>query len=281
MKADIILEADQVSYRYPDGTPALKKICIQIPKGKKTVLLGANGAGKSTLFLNFNGILKPREGVVRFDGNDIQYDKKGLLDLRKKVGIVFQDPDSQLFSASVYQEVSFGPLNFGIPEPRVREIVEETLLKLGIGSLRDKPTHMLSYGQKKLVTIAGIMAMEPEVLICDEPTAGLDPGNNKRIVELFDRINTEGTTVIFSTHDIDLAFSWADHIIVIKGGQVLVQGTPDKVFSEELYIRDSCLDRPWMVEVYEALEKKGVLPLDGSLPRTRDEMIERITQGMG
>ncbi|WP_418791898.1 energy-coupling factor ABC transporter ATP-binding protein [Phosphitispora sp. TUW77] len=274
--ADYILEAENLNYRYPDGTHALKNLCLKIPKGQKTAILGSNGAGKSTLFLHFNGILKPTAGTVRFNGKDVVYNKKQLLELRKNVGIVFQDPDSQLFSASVYQEISFGPLNIGLTEKTVRERVEQAMTATGINELKDKPTHMLSYGQKKRVTIADILAMEPLALICDEPTAWLDPKHAKQTVRLFNEISNNGTTVILSTHDVDLAYSWADYVFIMSDGRVIGEGTPDKVFSDDILIRKADLDRPWLVDVFEMLIKKGCLSVNTVLPRNKEELFDLI-----
>lgn len=270
--ADFILEAEHLNYSYPDGTRALQDLSVRIPKGKKTVVLGSNGAGKSTLFLHFNGILKPDSGTVRFAGKDVGYSRKPLLELRKNVGIVFQDPDSQLFSASVFQEISFGPLNLGLPDHAVRDRVEQAMDATGLKELRDKPTHMLSYGQKKRVTIADILAMEPQVLICDEPTAWLDPKHAAQTIRLFNQIVQNGTTVILSTHDVDLAYSWADHVIVVSEGKVIGEGTSAEVFLDDILIRKADLARPWLVEMYELLIKKGCLAQKTPLPRNKEEL---------
>lgn len=272
--AEYILEAENLNYSYPDGTQALKDLCLKIPKGQKTAILGSNGAGKSTLFLHFNGILKPKSGTVRFNGKDVSYDRKPLLELRKNVGIVFQDPDSQLFSASVYQEISFGPLNLGLAEKTVRDRVEQAMTATGINDLKDRPTHMLSYGQKKRVTIADILAMEPQVLICDEPTAWLDPKHAKQTIQLFNEISQNGTTVILSTHDVDLAYSWADYVFIMSAGRVIGEGTPDKVFSDDILIRKADLDRPWLVDVYDLFIKKGCLSKKTPLPRNKEELFK-------
>lgn len=270
--ADYILEANNLSYTYPDGTQALKELCLKIPRGQKTAILGSNGAGKSTLFLHLNGILKPKSGTVKFNGKDVAYGRKSLLELRKNVGIVFQDPDSQLFSASVYQEISFGPLNLGLAEKTVRGRVEQAMTATGINELKDKPTHMLSYGQKKRVTIADILAMEPQVLICDEPTAWLDPKHAKQTLQLFDEISQNGTTVILSTHDVDLAYSWADYVFIVSDGRVIGEGTPDKVFSDDNLIRIADLEKPWLVDVYDLLVKKGFLAVNTDLPRNKEDL---------
>lgn len=270
--ADYIIEAEDLNYFYPDGTQALQNMCLKIPRSRKIAILGSNGAGKSTLFLHLNGILKPKSGTVRYNGKAVSYDKKALLELRKNVGIVFQDPDSQLFSASVYQEISFGPLNIGLSEQTVRERVEQAMKATGITELKDKPTHMLSYGQKKRVTIAGILAMEPEVLVCDEPTAWLDPKHAKQAVQLFDEISQNGTTVILSTHDVDLAYSWADYVFVLSGGRVIGEGTPASVFRDDLLLHKADLDRPWLVDVYDVFAKKGCLSATTPLPRDKQEL---------
>lgn len=270
-----VLEACDVTYSYPDGTKALKGVNMRIPGGSRIALLGSNGAGKSTLFLHFNGILQPQSGTIKFKGNVIKYDRKTLLDLRKNVGIVFQDPDSQLFSASVYQEVSFGPLNLGWPEKVVRERVEKAMADTGIGHLGGKPTHMLSYGQKKRVTIADILAMEPEVLICDEPTAWLDPKHARQTMQLFDRISEHGTTVIMSTHDVELAFTWADYIYVMSDGAIIGEGDPIKVFGDEILIRKADLERPWLMDVFETLANKGWFRAR-TIPRSKKELLELI-----
>lgn len=272
--AEYILEAENVSFSYPDGTKSLNNLSLRIPRGQKTAILGSNGAGKSTLFFHFNGILKPLEGQIKFGGQPVSYDRKGLLQLRKNVGIVFQDPDSQLFSASVFQEISFGPLNLGLSEQVVRERVKQAMEDTGIEGIKDKPTHMLSYGQKKRVSIADILAMEPEVLICDEPTAWLDPKHSRQIVKLFEQISEAGTTVIMSTHDVDIAYAWADYIFVLSEGRVIGEGTPEKVFRDDLLIRKADLGKPWLVEVYDMLLKKGCLNDNIPFPANKEELFE-------
>jgi len=272
--ADYILETENLVYHYQDGTQALKGASIKIPRGKKTALLGSNGAGKSTLFLHFNGILRPQGGTVKYDGQEVRYDRKTLMELRKNVGIVFQDPDSQLFSASVYQEISFGPLNLGLPVETVRERVEQAMDVTGIKGLKDKPTHMLSYGQKKMVSIADILAMQPQVLICDEPTAWLDPEHAGQLVKLFDRINRDGTTIVLSTHDVDMAYSWADYIFVMSDGRIIGEGEPGEIFGNEILIRNACLEIPWLVEAGNLLIRKGCLPAKTPLPRSKEDFFK-------
>lgn len=266
-----ILAARDLEFSYPNGTKALKAVSLEIERGSKVAVLGPNGAGKSTLFLHFNGIYRPQRGKVLWEGKELRYDRTSLNGLRQKVGIVFQDPDTQLFSASVMQEISFGPLNLGLPPEEVRRRVEQAMAAADITDLAEKPTHFLSYGQKKRVCIAAVLAMEPEVIIFDEPTAYLDPLLAYQIIELLDEINRKGKTVVLSTHDVDLAYTWADRVFILKSGLLLAQGRPEEVFLDESIIREAGLTVPWIVEVYRELQKRG-WPLDLRPPRNKEAL---------
>ncbi|MGB9662555.1 MAG: energy-coupling factor ABC transporter ATP-binding protein [Moorellaceae bacterium] len=266
-----ILAARDLEFSYPNGTKALKAVSLEIERGSKVAVLGPNGAGKSTLFLHFNGIYRPQRGKVLWEGKELRYDRTSLAGLRQKVGIVFQDPDTQLFSASVMQEISFGPLNLGLPPEEVRRRVEQAMAAADITDLAEKPTHFLSYGQKKRVCIAAVLAMEPEVIIFDEPTAYLDPLLAYQIIELLDEINRKGKTVVLSTHDVDLAYTWADRVFILKSGLLLAQGRPEEVFLDESIIREAGLTVPWIVEVYRELQKRG-WPLDPRPPRNKEAL---------
>lgn len=276
--AEIILEAINLEYSYPDGTKALRKVNMAVHQGEKIAVLGSNGAGKSTLFLHFNGIFQPESGCIRFHGREISYKRAEIMDLRRKIGIVFQDPDSQLFSASVLQEVSFGPMNLGLSETEVRRCVEKALQDTEISDLIDRPTHMLSFGQKKRVSIADILAMEPEVIIFDEPTAWLDPRHAREFMQLLDELSKQGKTIIISTHDVDLAYSWADRMIVMKQGRVLTEGKPQDVFCHEEMIGMADLNLPWLVEIHGELIRLGLLSPGSFLPKTKEELFENLKQ---
>ncbi len=254
-----IFETCELEYEYPDGTKALKGINLAIEKGKKTAVLGPNGAGKSTLFLHFNGILKPKIGRVLFDGREIEYNRRHLMELRKNVGIIFQDPDTQIFAGTVFQEVSFGPLNLGLKDDEVKERVEKALITAGVYDLTQKPTHLLSYGQKKRVCIAGVLAMEPEVIIFDEPTAYLDPKHCRILLETLDVLHQSGKQIILSTHDVNLAYGWADNILIIKDGKLLKSGTPEEIFANDEVLKQADLQKPMLLEVYEVLFEKGLI----------------------
>lgn len=271
--AELILEAIGVEFIYPDGTRAIKGLSLVVERGKKVAVLGPNGAGKSTLFLHFNGILRPGRGKIRFAGRDVSYSHAALMELRKNVGIVFQDPDTQLFSASVLQEVSFGPLNLGLSREEALRRVERALEDTGIRELRNKPTHLLSFGEKKLVAIAGILAMEPSVFIFDEPTAWLDPRHSARTMELLNRISRSGKTVVMSTHDPDLALAWADYVYVLKDGAVAGEGTPEQVFQDDALLQQAHLEKPCVLEVYHQLMKNGLLPPGIPVPRTKTQLL--------
>lgn len=274
--AEPILEAREVSFKFADGTWALKNISLTIDKGMKVAFVGPNGAGKTTLFLHFNGILRPSRGKIRFSGKELGYDHHSLLELRRHVGIVFQDPDIQLFCASVFQEVSFGPLNMGLTDDQVRQRVARAMSAAGITELKNRPTHFLSYGQKKRVSIADILAMDPPVIIFDEPTACLDPKLALEVMDLLEILNQQGKTVIMSTHNVDLAYSWADCIFVVKDGAVAGKGLPEDVFRDDGLLLNCDLKKPWLVDVYNVLREKGLLLEDMSLPRNRDQLFKNI-----
>lgn len=274
--SEYILEAQNLYFKYPDGTQALNGMNMRIQKGKKIAVLGSNGAGKSTLFLNFNGVLRPSAGKILFNGKEVQYKRKELNSLRKSIGIVFQDPDSQLFSASVYQEVSFGAVNLKLSDKEVRMRVDDALEDTGITHLKDKPTHFLSYGQKKRVSIADILVMHPEVIICDEPTACLDPKHTLKIMTLFESLNQKGTTIILSTHDVEIAWSWADYVYIMKEGRIEGEGTPEEVFDNSELLMQIEMKKPVILEVYEELAVNGLITRQLPIPKTIEELKEII-----
>ncbi len=270
---EVILEASALDYSYPDGTIALLNINLQVEKGEKLTILGSNGAGKSTLFMQFNGLYRPSSGCIKYQGQAISYKNRALIELRKKVGIVFQDPDSQLFSSSVFQDISFGPLNLGLSEQIVEARVKQALIDTETTDLEDKPTHLLSYGQKKRVSIAGVLAMEPEIIIFDEPTAGLDPRHAREFMHLLKNLSTEGKTIIISTHDVDLAYSWSDRLAIMSSGEIIAHGKPGEIFLQPELIERADLALPWLIEMYCSLVEKGWLPPSTPLPKTKEDLL--------
>lgn len=273
---EYILETKELNFQYPDGTQALKSINLKIPKGKKISVIGVNGSGKSTLFLNLNGVLRPTKGSIFYKGNKVKYDHKSLLELRKNIGIVFQDPENQLFSASVYQEVSFGAMNLRLDEKEVRARVDEALNDVEMSGYKDKAVHFLSYGQKKRVSIADILVMKPEIIIFDEPTSSLDPKHARQIVKIFDELNESGITVILSTHDVELAYSWSDYIIVMKDGEIVREGRPQEVFLDDKLIHECYLEKPIILDIYQFLCMNNKINCDTQIPRNKEELYDLI-----
>ena len=244
-------------------------------------LLGANGSGKSTFFLCLNGVNQPQKGTLYLHDKPYDYSKNGLLHLRSKVGIVFQDPDSQLFSASVYQEISFGAMNLGLEEEEVKKRVEKSIEDLEITPFRHKPTHFLSGGQKKQVSVADILVMDPEVIVFDEPAAALDPKHTKILNHLIDKLSERGITIIISTHDVDFAFGWADEAVLFHNGKVLRQGAPEEVFAAEEDLEKTNLTKPAALRLFDNLVKNGVLPEGLAIPRDLDTLEKYIREWKG
>lgn len=264
-----ILRAENIYYSYDnEKSHSLNGLSLEIFRGKKVAFMGANGSGKSTFFLCCNGINRPSKGTLYYCGEPYDYSRKGLLRLRSKVGIIFQDPDDQLFSASVYQEISFGILNLGVPTEEARREVEQVIDRLEITPFRHKPTHALSGGQKKQVSIADILVMHPDIIILDEPAAALDPKHTIMVNKIVDQLTQEGITVLMSTHDVNYALEWADEIVLLHEGQVLMHGSPLEVFTDKKILAQTNLAQPAVLQLFESLCKKGIL--DASLPLPRD-----------
>lgn len=274
---DWVIEAQDVSFTY-DGNDAkaLDGLSLKIRRGAKVAFMGGNGSGKSTFFLCLNGIRKPDRGKIWIGGSPISYTRKGLLDVRSKVGIVFQEPDNQLFSASVYEEVSFGILNLGADEETAKREVEHVLAELEITPFQDRPVHALSGGQKKQVAVADILVMHPEVMILDEPVAALDPKHTRKVQEIVEGLSKKGITVLMATHDIDYAYAWSDEIVLMKNGKVIRQGTPDEVCSDETVLKEAGFELPVVVRVYERLRQKGMISEDTALPKSVEALIENL-----
>lgn len=274
---DWVIQAENLSYSYEENDrKALDGLSVRIGRGRKVAFMGGNGSGKSTFFLCLNGILRPDEGRVLIDGEPVSYTRKGLLDVRKKVGIVFQEPDNQLFSASVFQEISFGILNLGVDEETARREVERVIRELEITPFQNRPAHALSGGQKKQVAIADILVMHPEIMILDEPASALDAAHTKKVHELIRGLTEQGITVLMSLHDIDYAWAWADEIVLMHEGKVMKQGTPREVCEDEEALKKAGLARPGVLRIYEKLKGRGML-LGDQIPGSMDELAEMLS----
>ena len=272
---DWVIEAQNVSYTYDGNTKrALDGLNLRIRRGTKVAFMGGNGSGKSTFFLCLNGIRKPEDGRICIEGEPIEYTRKGLLAVRSKVGIVFQEPDDQLFSASVYEEISFGILNLGVDESTAGTEVESVIEELEITPFQDRPAHALSGGQKKQVAIADILVMHPEVMILDEPAAALDPKHTKKVQEIIDGLTDKGITVLMATHDIDYAYAWADEIVLMQEGKVIRQGAPAEVCADRTALTEAGLEVPAVLRIYERLREKGLLSGEAVPPRNVDGLVE-------
>lgn len=276
-----MLEARNISYSYDDDSQALKNVSLKINDGEMAAILGKNGAGKSTLFLHFNGIHEPDDGEILIDGETLKYNKKALLKCRQKVGIVFQNPDNQIFAPSVEEDVAFGPLNLKLPMDEVQNRVEEALKRVGMEGFEKKAPHHLSGGQKKRVAIAGILAMRPEIMILDEPTAGLDPQGAIKIMNLLSELNREGITIVISTHDVDLVSKYVNKIFVMADGEIIGEGTPKEIFSNEDLIEKANLKLPVISELFKALNDENQINIENNdYPLTISEAKDKILELM-
>lgn len=276
------VEAEGISYSYEgDGNRALDGLNLKIRRGKKVAVMGGNGSGKSTFFLCLNGIIRPDSGTIRINGSPLSYHRKGLLDVRSKVGIVFQEPDSQLFSASVFEDISFGVLNQGKDRDTARREVEDVIRELGIASFQDRPVHALSGGQKKQAAIAGVLAMHPEIILLDEPAAALDTEHRMIVNQIVESLPKKGITVLMATHDMDHAYEWADEILVFAAGRVAAAGTPDEICSDRKLLERCGLELPAAYRIYEAVRKRGMLNERPSPPRSIGELEEWIAGKAG
>ncbi len=235
-------------YNYDDGTEALKDIHLKIEKNRKTAILGSNGSGKTTLIYHLNGIFLPQQGQVTVMGYPIK--KETLPIIRQQVGLLFDNPDNQLFSTTVFNDIAFGPRNLKLREEEVLSRTSRAMKLVNIEGLKDKPPYNLSLGQKKKVAIAGVLAMEPEMMVCDEPFSGLDPYSTGQMIEILNDLNLKGATLILSTHDVNLAFTWADQVIIMKEGKVLAAGEVELLTDRELMLQ-AFLEVPMLAQIFE------------------------------
>ena len=269
MEQEVILQVRDLQYAYSDEKMALKGVDLDIRQGERIAVMGSNGAGKSTFFLNINGVLQSEHGEIFYRGQKMT--KKTMNDLRKNVGIVFQDADSQIIASTVQSEVSFGPMNLKLSRNDVRDRVDEALSYMNLTDFRHRPPHYLSGGEKKRVSIADIIAMHPDIIIFDEPTAALDPVNADMLEEVLEKMAQEGKTIMISTHDVDFAYRWAERVVVFCDGKIIADDAPLAVFSNETVIRQANLKRPMMLDIFETMREKGLVKDDRSYPKNVEE----------
>lgn len=243
---------------------------LEIPRGRRLALLGANGSGKTTLLRTLAGSVQPTGGNVLVDGQPVTYNRPGLRSHRQVVQLVAQNPDDQLFAADVFRDVSFGPMNLGLPEADVRARVAEVLAVLSIEDLAERPIHELSYGQRKRVAIAGALAMEPCIMLLDEPTAGLDPQGVDEMVGALESLLEAHTTVVISTHDVDFALWWADSVAVLVNGQVR-HGSPTGLLGDAELVSAARLRQPMVLQAAGelGLPAQGITDIDSLVRAVR------------
>lgn len=265
MERENILQARDLCYAYDGDHRALDGVSMDIAAGERIAVMGSNGAGKSTFFLHLNGVLSPDSGEIRF--RDTAITRKTVNELRRHVSIVFQNADDQIIASTVREEVSFGPVNLKLPRDEVAARVEEALDYMNLSAFRDRPPHYLSGGEKKRVSIADVIAMRPELILFDEPTASLDPLNAELLEQVLDRLSAGGKTILLSTHDVDFAYRWAERLVVFHDGRIIADGDPLRVFQDRAVIRQASLKRPMLLDIYEGLAAKG-LSTGAAYPRS-------------
>jgi len=247
-----IVEVKDLHYTYPDNTRALQGVSFRIEHGGAVGIVGANGAGKSTLLQHLNGYLVPAQGAVRI--GDYPLTKETVRQVRRTVGMVFQDPDDQLFMPTVYEDVAFGPLNLGLPTAEIETRVEHALETVGAAHLRDRPPYRLSGGEKRVVAIACVLSMSPDILVLDEPTSNLDPRARRQLIALLKSFHH---TKIVATHDLDLVLDLCSRVIVIHEGKIKADGSVLDIFGDETLLEDSHLEKPLRMQACPVCGRQG------------------------
>ncbi|MGL5328622.1 MAG: energy-coupling factor ABC transporter ATP-binding protein [Peptostreptococcaceae bacterium] len=248
-----MFKIDNLTYQYEKDKLALENINMDFNQGDVIGVIGTNGSGKSTLFMNMMGILKPNMGNIVFNNEPLKYNKRSLYDLRKEVGIVFQDPEKQIFYSMVYDDIAFALRNIGVPEDIIKQRITRALEAVNGLDFIDRPVHFLSYGQKKRVAIASVIAMENKMVLLDEPTAGLDPVSTRAIVEIINNLKEKGVKIVISSHDMNLIYEICDYIYVLNQGEIVSEGGTDTVFNNEEIILNAGLELPWLVKIHKNL----------------------------
>jgi len=276
LKRERAIDAAGVSFTYEEGTKALKNVDFWADRGQFVAMLASNGSGKTTLIKVLVGLLKPQEGRVLVGGRELS--AIGAKGLYQEVGLVFQNPDDQLFGATVEEDVAFGPRNLGLEEAEVSARVAESLSAVNALELRKRAVHHLSFGEKKRVALAGVLSMHPSTLILDEPTASLDPAGEALMLHLLNRLNREkGMTVILATHSVDMLPLFVDCIFVLNRGEVLRRGPAEEIFCDHELIRQAGLRLPYISHLLYEMKRYDGVPING-LPLTIGEARKRLLE---
>lgn len=271
-----MIRIDDLDYAYPGGTVALDGVSLRVPPGSFLALMGANGSGKSTLLKHINGLLISQTGGVTVGG--VAVSRQTFDEVNGTVGFVFQDPNDQIFAPTVFDDICYGPRNLGLDEREVEARAREAAAQVGIADLLERPIHHLSYGQKKRLSIAGVLAMEPRVLVLDEPTASLDPMGEARLMRILLQLNKGGMTVVMATHDVDLVPLYAEQVCLLRKGKVAVQGRLREVFGDPELIERCHLRLPRVASLFDIFPDLTELPLTVGMARRKLEelMAERL-----
>ncbi|MBO1224381.1 MAG: ATP-binding cassette domain-containing protein [Candidatus Scalindua sediminis] len=274
----ITLKVEGLRYKYPDGTKALNGVNIDVIKGEFLAILGANGSGKTTLLKHLNGLLKPTFGSIILDGKRLSELKPS--EVFRKVGMVFQDPNDQLLAPTVEEDVAFGPANLNLKYEEIMNRVMNALELVEMKKYAKKTINFLSYGQRKRTCIAGILAMEPEVLVLDEPTSGLDPDGVKSVMKLLKDLNRKrGITIIIATNSVDLVPVYTTRVVIMDKGKIIKEGTPESVFTDSRMLEDVKLELPQIAQLMEVLRNKDKFPINElplTIEKARRELINLI-----
>ncbi|MTR33575.1 ATP-binding cassette domain-containing protein [Pseudoflavonifractor sp. BIOML-A14] len=265
-----LLRLEHLSYSYDDDRAALTDVSVSLYAGQRVAVLGNNGAGKSTFFLCCNGVLRPSAGDIYLDGERLGSKNPDRSRLRRAVGLVFQDPDTQIIAGTVEAEVSFGPMNLRLPREEVRRRVDAAVENLQLEDFRTRPPHYLSGGEKKRVSIADVLAMEPELLLLDEPAASLDPANARLLEQNLELLGRRGLGLVIATHDVDFAWRWAERVLVFSGGTLRADAAPERVFADDALLKQCGLQQPTLYQVGRLLRMDPP-------PRTVEELAARRT----
>ncbi|WP_419725499.1 energy-coupling factor ABC transporter ATP-binding protein [Terrisporobacter petrolearius] len=252
-----MFKINNLTYQYDKKRKALDNITMDFNNGDIIGIIGSNGSGKSTLFNNLMGILKATQGEILYKNSQLKYDKKSLYNLRKEVGIVFQDPEKQIFYSMVYDDLAFALRNIGMDEKTIKVRISKALEAVNGEEFIDRPVHSLSFGQKKRVAIASVIAMENDLVLLDEPTAGLDPESTRAIVNIIKTMYEKGKKIVITSHDMNLIYDICDYVYVLNQGKIINEGNVEEVFIDEKKIEEAGLELPWLVK----LNKNMNLPL--------------------
>jgi cobalt/nickel transport system ATP-binding protein len=263
---EVVIEARNLEYSYAGGIKALSGVSLDVFEGERLGILGPNGAGKSTLILLISGLLKPSNGWIKVFGKKTT--SKEFEGVRSSIGVVFQDPDDQLFNNTVFDDVAYGPRNLGMDEDAVKRIVSETLKIMGIDHLANRPPHRLSYGEKKKAAIATALVMNPKILLLDEPTANLDPKSKSELLGILKDLNRRGTTLVLTTHDVEILPNFIERTVLMNGGRILGSGLAREMLRDERLLREASIETPLLVRLFARLKSKGLVE---QVPLTIDE----------